>query len=118
MEFVKLLMNEHAERAHFAADPDGALARHGLGGLSPADVHDALGFVEDTLTVDWARAYGTGAEVAHTSSYPAGTTPSPHDWVTPGVPDPVVEHPEPGPAPEALGVDEALFDAPDLHFGH
>ena len=65
MEFVKLLLSQEAERAHFAADPDATLARHGLGELSPADVHDAVGFVEDTLTVDWAQAYGTGAGAAH-----------------------------------------------------
>ena len=50
MEFVKLLLSQEAERAHFAADPDATLARHGLGELSPADVHDAVGFVEDALT--------------------------------------------------------------------
>ena len=65
MEFVKLLLSQESERAHFAADPDATLARHGLGELSPADVHDAVGFVEDTLTVDWAQAYGTGAGAAH-----------------------------------------------------
>ena len=117
MEFVKLLLSEEGERAHFAADPDGTLARHGLGELSPADVHDAVGFVEDTLTVDWAQAYGTGAEVPHTPSYPPETAPSPPDWWTPERPDPVIEHADPGLQPAAPGVDEALFDTPDLHFG-
>ena len=81
MEFVKLLLSEEAERAHFAADPEATLARHGLGELSPADVHDAVGFVEDTLTVDWAQAYGSGAGHAPTSE---PTPPSiPQHWWAP-----------------------------------
>ena len=116
MEFVKLLLSEEAERAHFAADPQGSLARHGLDELSPADVHDAVGFVEDTLTVDWAQAYGSGAGRAPTSE---PTPPAiPQDWSAPETPDPVVEHDDPAPPPAAPTVDDALFDAPDLHFGH
>jgi hypothetical protein len=116
MEFVKLLLSEEAERAHFAADPDGTLARHGLGELSPADVHDAVGFVADTLTVDWAQAYGSGA--GHTPSAEPTPPSIPQDWWAPEPPDPVVEHDEPGPPQAAPTVDDALFDAPDLHFGH
>ena len=56
MEFVKLLLSDDAERAHFAVDPGGTLSEHGLGDLSPADVHDAVVLVQDTLTVDWAQA--------------------------------------------------------------
>ena len=80
MEFVKLLLSQEAERAHFAADPDATLARHGLGELSPADVHDAVGFVEDTLTVDWAQAYGTGAGAAHPPTPEPGGAPGPQEW--------------------------------------
>jgi hypothetical protein len=116
MEFVKLLLSEEAERAHFAADPDGTLARHGLGELSPADVHDAVGFVEDTLTVDWAQAYGTGA--AHTPTSEPTPASIPQDWWAPEPPDPVVEHDDPAPSQAVPTVDDALFDAPDLHFGH
>jgi hypothetical protein len=116
MEFVKLLLSQEAERAHFAADPDATLARHGLGELSPADVHDAVGFVEDTLTLDWAQAYGTGAEAAHPSTPEPTVTAIPQNWWE--APDPVVEHADPAPPPTAPDVDDALFDAPDLHFGH
>ena len=118
MEFVKLLLSDEVERAHFAADPDGTLARHGLGDLSPADVHDAVVLVQDTLTVDWAQAYGAGAGAAHAADPRAGRRPSPLDWWTPDEPDPVVEHDDPAPHPVAPTVDDALFDAPDLHFGH
>ena len=116
MEFVKLLLSEEAERAHFAADPDGTLARHGLGELSPADVHDAVGFVADSLTVDWAQAYGSGG--GHTPTSEPTPTAVPQGWWAPEAPDPVVEHDEPAPPPAAPAVDDALFDAPDLHFGH
>jgi hypothetical protein len=116
MEFVKLLLSREAERAHFAADPDGTLARHGLGELSPADVHDAVGFVEDTLTVDWAQAYGAGA--GHAQAPEPTVAPSSQHWWAAEAPDPVVEHDEPALPPAAPTVDEALFDAPDLHFGH
>ena len=116
MEFVKLLLSDDAERAHFAVDPDGSLAEYGLGDLSPADVHDAVVLVQDTLTVDWAQAYGSGAGHAPTSE---PTPPSiPQDWWTPETPDPVVEHADPAPAHAATPVDHAPFDAPDLHFGH
>jgi hypothetical protein len=116
MEFVKLLLSEEAERAHFAADPEGTLARHGLADLSPADVHAAVGFVTDTLTVDWAQSYGAGA--GHAPPPEAPTTEIPQHWWAAAAPDPVVEPAHlslPAPTP---GVDDVLFDVPDLHFGH
>lgn len=116
MEFVKLLLSEEAERAHFAADPHGTLARHGLGGLSPADVHAAVGFVEDTLTVDWAQSYGAGAEQPPPLEQATTEIPQ-HRWAA-EEPDPVVEHAHPGPPPPSPEVDDVLFDVPDLHFGH
>ena len=116
MEFVKLLLSQEAERAHFAADPDATLARHGLGELSPADVHDAVVLVQDTLTVDWAQAYGAGAGVAHTPE-PAAA-PASAGWWTVDEPDPVIEHDDPAASPAAPSADELLFEAPDLHFGH
>ena len=116
MEFVKLLLSDDGERALFAADPDATLDRHGLGDLSPADVHDAVGFVEDTFTVDWAQAYGTGAGAAHTPA--PEPTAVPQDWWAAEVPDPVIEHADPAPAPTAPEVDDTLLDVPDLHFGH
>ena len=100
MEFVKLLLSDDVERARFAADPDVTLSHHGLGDLSPADVHDAVLLVQDTLTVDWAQAYGSGA---------GGSSEEP---------DQVAEHVDAAPQHIVPDVDEALFDAPDLHFGH
>ena len=40
------------------------------------------------------------------------------EWWAAELPDPVVEHADPGLPPAAPTVDDALFDAPDLHFGH
>jgi hypothetical protein len=68
MEFVKLLFNSDDERARFAADPDTTLSHHGLSELSPADVHDAVLLVQETLTVDWSQAYGAGAGAPHTAA--------------------------------------------------
>lgn len=115
MEFVQLLLSDDGERALFAADPHASLDRHGLGDLTPADVHDAVGFVEDTFTVDWAQAYGTGAG-AH--AHAPEPTAVPQDWWAAEGPDPVIEHADSAPPPTALEVDDALFDVPDLHFGH
>lgn len=111
MEFVKLLLRSDDERARFAADPDATLAHHGLAGLSPADVHDAVLFVEDTLTVDWSPAYGA----AHTAPAESVAALDTTGWWTPEEPDHSVP-PEHLHAPEF--VDDALYEAPDLHFGH
>jgi len=116
MEFVKLLLSDQVERAHFAADPDGTLAHHGLGDLSPADVHAAVVLVQDTLTVDWAQAYGAGA--AHAAAPEPDAAPSPLDWWTHEEPDPVAPHDDTPLHPVTPSVDEALFEVPDLHFGH
>jgi hypothetical protein len=118
MEFVKLLLSDDAERAHFAVDPGGTLSEHGLGDLSPADVHDAVVLVQDTLTVDWAQAYGTGAGMGHPTPPEPAAAPSPAGWWAAEEPDPVIEHDAPAPSPTTPGVDDVLFDAPDLHFGH
>ena len=115
MEFVKLLLRDDAERAHFAVDPDGALAEHGLGDLSSADVHDAVVLVQDTLTVDWAQSYGAGAGVAHARGPEPAVAPS---WWGAEEPDPVIEHDDPTPHHALPDADDVLFDAPDLHFGH
>jgi hypothetical protein len=119
MEFVKLLLSDDVERARFAADPDGTLSHHGLGDLSPADVHDAVLLVQDTLTVDWAQAYGSGSGGTTTPTLPEPTpAPDPRDWWTAEQPDRVVEHDDAAAHHVVPDVDEALFDAPDLHFGH
>ena len=116
MEFVKLLMSDDAERAHFALDPDDSLSEHGLADLSPADVHDAVVLVQDTLTVDWAQAYGAGAGAAPTPGLDPALAPSPV-W-TAEEPDPVIEHDDPAPSPATPVADDVLWDVPDLHFGH
>ena len=116
MEFVKLLLSDDAERVHFALDPDDSLSEHGLADLSPADVHDAVVLVQDTLTVDWAQAYGAGAGAAPTPGLDPALAPSPV-WAA-EEPDPVIEHDDPAPSPATPVADDVLWDVPDLHFGH
>ncbi|SHL44620.1 hypothetical protein SAMN05443637_12927 [Pseudonocardia thermophila] len=53
LEFVQRLAGDDDLRADFAADPHGVLADHGLDGLAPEDVRDALMLVEDTRTVEY-----------------------------------------------------------------
>ena len=118
MEFVKLLLSDDVERAHFAADPDGTLAQHGLGDLSPADVHDAVVLVQDTLTVDWAQAYGTGAGAAHPRPPSRGRAGSAGLVGRRGHPIRWSSTTTRRRRPPSPTVDDALFDAPDLHFGH
>jgi hypothetical protein len=118
MEFVKLLLSDDAERAHFAVDPGATLSEHGLGDLSPADVHDAVVLVQDTLTVDWAQAYGTGAGVGQAPVPEPAAAPGPAAWWAAEEPDPVTEHDAAAASPVATTADEVLFDVPDLHFGH
>jgi hypothetical protein len=118
MEFVKLLLHSDVERADFAADPDASLSRHGLADLSPADVHDAVLFVQDTLTVDWSQAYGAGSDAPHAAPVEVPMTSDSTDWWIQEEPEPAEHdvHPVHESAPDA--VDDALYDAPDLHFGH
>ena len=54
MEFLQALLADPELRAAFGHDPEGTLADHGLAGLTPADVHDALVLVQDNQTVDFA----------------------------------------------------------------
>jgi len=54
MEFLQALLTDAGTRGAFTDDPQGALAAHGLADLTPADVHDALVFVQDTQTVDYS----------------------------------------------------------------
>jgi len=118
MEFVQLLLRDDAERAHFAADPEGTLAHHGLGELTAADVHDAVVLVQDTLTVDWARAYGVGAGATPTRPFEPVAAPSPSDDWPAEQPDPVAEPEDVPPHHDTPDVTEALFDTADLHSGH
>jgi hypothetical protein len=43
------LLSDPAEKAAFAVDPQGYIERHGLDDLTPTELHDALGFVADSL---------------------------------------------------------------------
>ncbi|HEY0816627.1 MAG TPA: IniB N-terminal domain-containing protein [Pseudonocardia sp.] len=118
MEFVKLLLQNDGERARFAADPDATLAHHGLSELSPADVHDAVLLVQDTLTVDWSQAFGAGASAAHTAHTQTADAPATSEWWWSDEPEPVATEdvqPVHHAAPDV--VHDALYDAPDLHFG-
>ncbi|WP_232661352.1 IniB N-terminal domain-containing protein [Pseudonocardia sp. TRM90224] len=58
MEFLRALSSDDALRTDFAADPTATLSRHGLDGLSPDDVHDALVLIEDTQTASFDLDYG------------------------------------------------------------
>jgi hypothetical protein len=60
LEFLRELFTNVQMRDYFLEDPHGALEEHGLGHLSPADVHDALVLIEDTQTADFSRDYNTG----------------------------------------------------------
>lgn len=53
MEFVHELVADAGLRAQFAGDPRATLHAHGLGDLSPADVHDALVLVQDNEITDF-----------------------------------------------------------------
>ncbi|MDN5857475.1 MAG: hypothetical protein L0H84_02530 [Pseudonocardia sp.] len=53
LEFVHRLATGDDLRADFAADPRGVLAEHGLDGLAPQDVRDALLLVDDVRTVEY-----------------------------------------------------------------
>jgi hypothetical protein len=53
LEFVQRLAGDGDLRGDFTADPHGVLADHGLDGLPPQDVHDALVLVEDTRTIEY-----------------------------------------------------------------
>jgi hypothetical protein len=118
MEFVKLLMDNGDERARFAADPDATLSHHGFAGLSPADVRDAVQLVQDTLTVDWSQAYGAGASATHTAPVETSTALDTSGWWMADEPEAVADHEvslEHHISTDVL--DDALYDAPDLHFG-
>jgi hypothetical protein len=54
MEFLQALLADAGLRGDFGDDPQGTLAAHGLAGLTPADVHDALVLVQDNQTVDYS----------------------------------------------------------------
>lgn len=64
MDFLQQLHTNPQLRADFAADPTGSLSSHGLGDLSPLDIHDALVLIEDTRTADFDGGHGTGAQYA------------------------------------------------------
>jgi hypothetical protein len=53
LEFAQRLASDGDLRGDFAADPHGVLAEHGLDGLPPEDVHDALVLVEDNRTLEY-----------------------------------------------------------------
>jgi len=58
-EFLQQLVGDDGLRADFATDPRATLAEHGLDGLGPEDVRDALVLVEDTRTTDFDPDHAT-----------------------------------------------------------
>ena len=70
LEFIRELLFNDETRAEFNEDPEGTLAEHGLTGLSPADVHDALLLVQDNQTADFSRDYNTGNNAVATFTPP------------------------------------------------
>jgi len=83
MDFLRNLLTDSGLRDQFAANPQGALAEHGLSNLSPADVHDALVLCQDTQTADFHRSYDTGHN-SIANSVVASPPPLPHhDYTSP-----------------------------------
>lgn len=91
LEFLQALLRDAELRGSFTHDPQGTLDEHGLGALSPADVHDALVLVQDTQTVDYSPDHL--AAVEHLNSYLGD--PDPQDlnaWSDPNDHDQVPQH--------------------------
>ncbi|MEJ3655733.1 hypothetical protein WEH80_22445 [Actinomycetes bacterium KLBMP 9759] len=72
MEFLRALSSDDALRTGFAADPTATLSAHGLDGLSPDDVYDALVLIEDTQTASFDLDYGAASSGAHSVPPPPG----------------------------------------------
>jgi hypothetical protein len=72
LEFLRGLQTDAAFRSAFTADPAATIVEHGLGGLSPDDIHDALVLVEDNETADFDHDYDAAASAVHPAPPPAG----------------------------------------------
>jgi hypothetical protein len=70
LDFLRGLQTDAAFRSAFSANPEATIVEHGLGGLSPDDIHDALVLVEDNETADFGNGYAAAAG-AHLAPPPA-----------------------------------------------
>lgn len=93
LDFLRGLQADEVLRSRFAADPEATIDEHGLGHLSPYDVHDALVLMEDNETADFRHDFDAAtvhpappspqhyggdeqAAVAYLSDFVAGTFPA------------------------------------------
>jgi hypothetical protein len=72
LDFLRGLQTDAAFRSAFTTDPEATIAEHGLGGLSPDDIHDALVLVEDNETADFDHDYAAAASAVHPAPPPSG----------------------------------------------
>jgi hypothetical protein len=105
LDFLRGLQTDEAFRSAFTADPGATLTEHGLGDLSPYDVHDALVLMEDTETAEFSHDI-TGA-AAHMTPPPPNGSSDAHRYLSaylastsseadaPAVDDWDAEHPDP-----------------------
>lgn len=70
LEFVHELLADAGLRGAFADDPRGTLAAYGLGGLSPADVRDALVLAQDNEITDFRPGAEPGSGCGHGAAEP------------------------------------------------
>lgn len=71
LDFLRGLQTDTAFRSAFTADPEATIVEHGLDGLSPDDIHDALVLVEDNETADFDHDYDAAASAVHPAPPPA-----------------------------------------------
>jgi hypothetical protein len=65
LDFLRGLQTDADFRSAFTVDPEATIVEHGLDGLSPDDIHDALVLVEDNETADFDHDYAAAASAVH-----------------------------------------------------
>jgi hypothetical protein len=70
LDFLRGLQTDADFRSAFTADPEATIVEHGLDGLSPDDIHDALVLVEDNETADFDHDYAAAASAVHPAPPP------------------------------------------------
>ncbi|WP_433290039.1 IniB N-terminal domain-containing protein [Pseudonocardia sp. CA-142604] len=71
LDFLRGLQTDADFRSAFTADPEATIVEHGLDGLSPDDIHDALVLVEDNETADFDHDYAAATGAVHPAPPPA-----------------------------------------------
>ena len=71
LDFLRGLQTDADFRSAFTADPEATIVEHGLDGLSPDDMHDALVLVEDNETADFDHDHAAAAGAVHHVPPPA-----------------------------------------------